>query len=77
MVTKKEREESLTAYIEHIGPRLPLMDFYKTVFPTNAMKACIARMYVAIMKLLEEAIVYYRSWRFSKSAAARANRMDG
>jgi len=53
------------------------MDFYKTVFPINVMKTCIARMYVAIMKLLEEAIVYYRFWRLSKSAAARMNRIDG
>ncbi|KAK0611412.1 hypothetical protein B0T14DRAFT_327836 [Immersiella caudata] len=66
VVTKKDREESLLAYIENIGPRLPMMEFYKTVFPTDALKASVARIYVGIMKLLDEAIVYYRSWRFSK-----------
>ena len=68
VVTKKEREESLLAYIESIGPRLPLMEFYKTVFPTDALKASVARLYVNIMRLLDEAIVYYRSWRLSESA---------
>jgi hypothetical protein len=66
-VTKKDREESLGAYIENIGVRLPLMDFYKTVFPTDALKASVAQIYMHIMRLLDEAIVYYRSWRFSKS----------
>ncbi|KAH0545285.1 hypothetical protein FGG08_000584 [Glutinoglossum americanum] len=61
VVTRKDREESLLAYIGIIGSRLPLMDFYKTVFPTDALKASVARIYVHIMRLLDEAIVYYRS----------------
>ncbi len=30
------------------------------------MKAAVARVYVHIMKLLDEAVVYYRSWRLSE-----------
>lgn len=66
-MAKKDREESLLAYIQNIGPRLPLMDFYRTVFPTDALKASVARIYVHIMKLLDEAVAYYRSWRVSES----------
>ncbi len=39
VVTRKDRE-ALTAHIETIGSRLPLAEFYKTVFPTNAESRC-------------------------------------
>ncbi|KKY29196.1 hypothetical protein UCRPC4_g00102 [Phaeomoniella chlamydospora] len=41
-------------------------NFYKTVFPTNAIKASVARIYVHIMKLLDEAVVFYRGGKLSK-----------
>ncbi|KAH8883296.1 hypothetical protein GQ53DRAFT_753005 [Thozetella sp. PMI_491] len=66
VVTRKDREDSLTTYIESISTQLPLAEFYKTVFPTNSMKACVARIYSHIMKLLDEALIYYRSWRLGK-----------
>lgn len=67
VVTQKDREEALTRLIESISQRLPVASFYETVFPTNAMKACVARIYARVMKILDEALVYFRGWRLSKS----------
>ncbi|KAL9088217.1 MAG: hypothetical protein Q9165_006344 [Trypethelium subeluteriae] len=66
VVTKKEREDSLLAHIENIGAQLPLMEFYKSVFPTNQMKECVVRVYICIMKMLDDAVAYYRSGRLGK-----------
>jgi hypothetical protein len=64
-VTKREREESLISYIQTLSAQLPLVDFYKTIFPTNPMKMSVARIYVQIMSLLDEALAYYRGGRLS------------
>ncbi|KAI9675246.1 MAG: hypothetical protein M1822_008983 [Bathelium mastoideum] len=66
VVPKKERDDSLLAHIEKIGTQLPLVEFYKSVFPINQMKECVVRLYVYIMKLLDEAIAYYHSVRLGK-----------
>jgi hypothetical protein len=66
-VTKKDREESLLSYIQDIVSQLPLMDFYQNIFPTNPMKICVARIYVQIMSLLDEALAYYRGGKLSTS----------
>ncbi len=65
MVTKKDREDSLLSHIETISQQLPLAEFYETVFPTNDMKLYVARLYGHIMKTLDEALLYYRDWRWS------------
>lgn len=57
VVTKKDREESLLGYISAVSARLPLLDFYRGVFPTSAMKASVARLYVHVMQLLDKAVV--------------------
>ena len=66
MVTKKDREESLLSHIESISQRLPLADFYEKTFPTNDMKAAVARLYAHIMKILDEALIFYRAWKLSE-----------
>lgn len=71
VVTKKDREESLLEYIKTLGSQLPLMDFYSNVFPTNEMKECVAKIFVAVMKLLDEAVSYYRGGKLSMSFSIR------
>ena len=66
VVTKKEREESLTEYLHSLSTQLPMIEFYRTAFPTNAMKLVVANLFVEIMTLLDEALVYYRSGRLSR-----------
>lgn len=65
-MTKKEREDSLLAHLESVHYQLPLAEFYSSVFPTNQMKECVVKVYVSIMKLLQEALGYYRSGRLGK-----------
>lgn len=57
---RKETQESLLAYIEKLSFKLPIIDFYGKVSPTNGMKLRVASMYVEILNLLNEAIIYYR-----------------
>jgi hypothetical protein len=63
VVTKKEREEFLWQYLELLSRKLPLIEFYRTVYPTDEMKLAVARIFVEITKLLDEALVYFRSGR--------------
>lgn len=58
---RKETQESLLAYIQKLSSRLPIVDFYGKVFPSNGMKILVVSIYVEILNLLNEAIVYYRS----------------
>ncbi|KAK3985454.1 hypothetical protein QBC44DRAFT_299081 [Cladorrhinum sp. PSN332] len=73
VVTQRDREEALTELIKSISQRLPVAEFYKTVFPTNSMKAAVARIYACIMKILDEALVYFRGWRLNKLVDALLN----
>lgn len=66
VVTKKEREDSLLSHLENMQRHLPLAEFYSSLFPTNQMKECVAKVYVAIMKMLEDALGYYRSGKLGK-----------
>jgi hypothetical protein len=66
VVTKKEREESLLTYFDALSAKLPLVEFYRTTFPTNAMKLVVANLYAEVTKLLDEALIYYRSGRLGK-----------
>jgi hypothetical protein len=66
VVLKKDREESLLQYLESLSSKLPLMEFYRTTFPTNAMKLAVANIYAEVTKLLDEALIYYRSGRLGK-----------
>ncbi|KAK8035518.1 hypothetical protein PG993_010513 [Apiospora rasikravindrae] len=63
VVTKKDREEALMAYLETLAAKLPVAEFYKSAFPTTAIKIAVANIYSETMKLLDEALVYYRSPR--------------
>ena len=65
VVTKKEREETLTAFIQTMLDQLPLAEFYKDVYPTYDMKLAVASIYVGMTKLLEDALVYLRGGRLS------------
>ena len=58
---RKETMESLLAYIQRLSVRLPIVDFYGKVFPSNGMKLVVVSIYVEILNLLNEATVYYRS----------------
>lgn len=58
---RKETRESLLTYIEKLSVQLPIFDFYGKVFPSNGMKLLVVSIYVEILNLLNEAIVYYRS----------------
>jgi hypothetical protein len=56
----------LSTYLQSLAKELPIIDFYKTTFPTNAMKIAVAGIFTEMMKLLDEALVYYRSGRLSE-----------
>lgn len=58
---RKETRDSLFAYIQKLSGQLPIVDFYGKVFPSNGMKILVVSIYVEILNLLNEAIVYYRS----------------
>jgi hypothetical protein len=58
---RKETQESLLVYIQKLSARLPIVDFYSKVFPSNGMKIVVVSIYVEILNLLNEAIVYFRS----------------
>jgi hypothetical protein len=66
VVAKKEREDSLNAYIKSLSAQLPLVSFYRETYPTIAMKLVVAKIFSDVLKLLEEALVYYRNGRLSK-----------
>ncbi|KIM98562.1 hypothetical protein OIDMADRAFT_56911 [Oidiodendron maius Zn] len=66
VVTKKDREEFLSTYLESLAGRLPLIEFYQTTFPTDAMKLAVAGIFVEMMRLLDEALIYCRSGRLGK-----------
>lgn len=51
------------AYLESLSAKLPVVDFYRTAFPTNAMKAAVAKVFSETMRLLDEALIYFRSGR--------------
>ncbi|KAF2450123.1 hypothetical protein P171DRAFT_481163 [Karstenula rhodostoma CBS 690.94] len=57
----RETQESLLTYIQTLSARLPIVDFYSKVFPSNGVKIRVVSIYVEILNLLNEAIVYYRS----------------
>lgn len=73
VVTKKEREDALLKLIDSISSCLPIAEFYKTIFPSNAIKASVARIYAHMTKILDEALVYFRGWRFSRLVDAFLN----
>jgi hypothetical protein len=58
---RKETQESLLAYIQKLSVRLPIVDFYAELFPSYRAKKIVVSIYVEILNLLNEAIVYYRS----------------
>ncbi|KAH7393970.1 hypothetical protein DE146DRAFT_112847 [Phaeosphaeria sp. MPI-PUGE-AT-0046c] len=57
---RQETQESLLVHIENLSSKLPLIDFYSTLFPTNRVKTSVVSIYVEILHLLDEAIVYYQ-----------------
>ncbi|KAK8135620.1 hypothetical protein PG984_003560 [Apiospora sp. TS-2023a] len=63
VVTKSDREEALMAYLEAMASKLPVAEFYRSAFPTTAIKIAVANIFSEMMKLLDEALVYYRSPR--------------
>ncbi|KAK0643995.1 hypothetical protein B0T16DRAFT_392430 [Cercophora newfieldiana] len=76
VVTKKDREDALTKLIDTISQRLPITEFYKTIFPSNAIKASVARIYAHMVKILDEALVYFRGWRLSRLVDAFLNNVS-
>ena len=61
VVAKKDREESLSSDLQSLSSQLPLVEFYRTIFQPTRWKLAVARIFIKIMKLLDEALVYYRS----------------
>ncbi|KAK5656930.1 hypothetical protein OQA88_3452 [Cercophora sp. LCS_1] len=76
VVTKKDREDALIKLIDSISQRLPMAEFYKTIFPSNAIKASVARIYAHMVKILDEALVYFRSWRLTRLVDAFLNNVS-
>jgi hypothetical protein len=74
-VTKSEREEALMVYLETLSAKLPVAEFYRTAFPTSAIKLAVANVFSEVMKLLDEALVYYRSPRLGWFTSAYVNNM--
>ncbi|KAI9703002.1 MAG: hypothetical protein M1820_005993 [Bogoriella megaspora] len=66
VVTKKEREDTFMEYFNDLVPQLPLLEFYSSMFPTSQMKDAVVQVYIAIMKLLDDALVYFRGGKLSK-----------
>ena len=62
-MTKNEREEELMMYLETLANKLPVAEFYRTAYPTNAIKQAVAGIFCAVMQFLDEALIYYRSFR--------------
>lgn len=57
---RQETQESLMAHIQKLNNKLPIIDFYSTLFPTHRVKTSVVAIYVEILRLLDEAIVYYQ-----------------
>ncbi|KAK8001641.1 hypothetical protein PG991_013863 [Apiospora marii] len=66
VVTKSDREEALMTYLETMASKLPVAEFYRSAFPTAAIKIVVANIFSEMMKLLDQALVYYRSPRLGK-----------
>ncbi|KAK9423588.1 hypothetical protein SUNI508_04069 [Seiridium unicorne] len=56
--------------------KLPVLDFYRTTFPTSAIKLAIVNIYSEVMQLLDESLIYYRSGRLGKLVDAVLQPMD-
>jgi len=69
VVTKNDREEALMENLEALASKLPVVEFYRSTFPTNGMKLAVANIFSEVTRLLEEAIIYYRSSRTGQLAA--------
>lgn len=55
------------AYLDMMASKLPVAEFYRSAFPTTAIKIAVANIFSEMMKLLDEALVYYRSPRLGWS----------
>jgi hypothetical protein len=66
VVDRKRQQEALVEMVDKLAFKLPLLDFYQQVFPTNAMKIVVAELYIEILGFLEEAFLYYRNGRLSE-----------
>jgi hypothetical protein len=49
----------ISDYISRLALGLPLVDFYREVFPTDEMKTIVASMYVEVVEFLDRATSYY------------------
>lgn len=56
---------ALAVFLESVTAKLPLLEFYESIFPTNAMKTTVAGLYVEILTFLDAATRYYCTGRFS------------
>lgn len=63
VVEKQEKQDALSDFLEKLTNKLPILDFYRTIFPTNDMKTTVAALYVAIIVFLEQAARYYCTGR--------------
>ena len=62
---KKEKQQALADFIDSVTTQLPLVEFYESIFPTNAMKSTASALYVEVITFLEAATRYYCTGRFS------------
>lgn len=69
---KKEKQQALAEFIERVTAQLPLVEFYESHFPTNAMKTTASALYVEVITFLEAAARYYCTGRFSMFISASA-----
>ena len=66
VVDKQKQQERLAVHVETLRFKLPLVDFYQKVFPTNQMKMVVAQLYTNVLLFLQEALAYYRSGRLDR-----------
>lgn len=66
MVTRRDREESLSIQVDALSPKLPNADKYTTITPNNACKKAVARLYVVVLDYVEVLLLHFRPTRPGK-----------
>jgi hypothetical protein len=57
----------LEEFLETLTENLPLLASYSDIFPTDAMKAAVADIYIEVIEFLGYAVNYYYTSRFGKT----------
>lgn len=58
-------------FLDKLSAKLPVVEFYNDTFPTGEMKLIVAKIYAAVMGLLDEALNYHRNNRLGRVSSAQ------